>query len=539
MTKKEQKQYLISKLSTLNVDQRQLFDEMQRNIKLTLSVPTGFGKGYLMMVDLLNQIISTKNDIFAISSHRLMLNNQHLNDIFKVLSPLLGDIGFIFVGSVKYDSAKFLDNVEYNKALLKKKTSYIEIISSTTSMSEVDAEVERHINAGRKVVLLTTYHSMHALKHLDISTIYNDEAHTLASEEEETKFKDNFSTIRTKRCLFLTATPKDCYDEETSAFLMNNKDIFGERVGLTFRQAVDSGYVVRPVIHIATPSNYAIDVDFNSTKNRIIFVQECFLAHKTFIETHSIDASKIAPKILVKCSSVDDMWALHKDLVGKIDNVKICAGASRNDNSNSNHFIDNVEIRNRNEYLQSIQGFEDTQMAIVLHYDILSEGINVSGFTGTMFLTGKLPTITKTLQNTGRSTRLHSIDRDKIMSGEISASDYSTWVKPYCAVIIPYWDSQSEFTKVELAKQIKSLRDNFGYDPVYYVSIGSDIASGKKPEDMDGLNKKKVKDRKTEIIDEITHEIELMDKEEIDLKEMNRIDNMSMEEWFNFANGIK
>jgi GH25 family lysozyme M1 (1,4-beta-N-acetylmuramidase) len=532
----ELEKYLKKKISSLNVDQKSLFDQMKNDNLLQICIPTGAGKGYLMMVDLLNQIISNDSKIFAISTHRLMLNSQHLNDIFGMLSNMIGDIGYIFVGSSKFDVNKYQERTEFNKKLLERGLSYNELVQSTPSMDEVDSLVSDHLSKGRKVVILTTYHSLNTLKNLDIDTIYNDEAHTLASESETAQFKDNFNQIKFKRCFFFTATPKDC-NEDTESFLMNNEDVFGKRIGLTFNECKNKGYIVNPVIHIAMPSNFTTDVDFKSIDNMAKFVADTFIAHSEFIKEKSIDSDKIAPKILIKCPSVDDMWKIHSKLVGTIDGVKICAGASRNDNSNFNHFIDNVGVSDRSQYLEILQNLSDNESAIVLHYDTMSEGINVAGFTGTEFLGGKLPTITKTLQNTGRSTRLHREDRDRLVKGEISVGD-GNWIKPHCAVIIPYWDKESEFTTKELARQIKSLRDNFGYDPIYYVSIGSDLGNSKKEDEIDALNKKDDKKKKSELIEEINHEIEVLDKEEIDLKELERINNMSIEEWFKFANDL-
>ena len=319
---------------------------------------------------------------------------------------------------------------------------------------------------------------------------------------------------------------------------MNNFEVFGKRIGLTFNECKEKGYIVIPVIHIAVPSNLNYEMEFKSTANMSKFVVETFLAHTKFIKEHSSDPSKIAPKILVKCPSVDEMWKIHGELVGKLNGVKICAGASRNEIGIFNHFIDDRGISDRGEYLEELQAMDDNEMAIILHYDTMSEGINISGFTGVEFLGGKLPTITKTLQNTGRATRLHKEDRSRLKSGEINLSDRSTWIKRYCAVIIPFWDKESEFTTNELARQIKGLRDNFGYDPVYYVSIGSDIADGKSKDELDALNKKNEKNRKFELIDQINHEIEVMDKEELDLKERERIMKLSDLEWFemNFGN---
>jgi hypothetical protein len=528
--------YLIDKLNSLNSDQLKLFNDIQKNKLLQICIPTGAGKGYLMMIDILNRILNSQETIFAISSHRLMLNTQHLNDLFEMLSPFVGNIGFVFVGSSKYDTSKFQNNPFLNKSLLKSKLSYDEIISSTTNTKEVDELVKSHLDNNRKVVILTTYHSLHTLKNQSVDTIYCDEAHTLASDEDSAKFRVNFESITASNKYFLTATPKDCF-EDTEAFLMNNKEVFGERVGLTFKECIDKGYMVKPVLHIAMPGNYDNSLEFKSVKNMTKFVTDTFKAHNKWLKEVSFDGSRIAPKILVKCPSVDDMWKIWNELNGKFEGVRICAGASRNDMSSFNHFIDSEGIAGRSEYLEKIQNFDESEMAIVLHYDTMSEGINVSGFTGVMFLGGKLPTIIKTLQNTGRATRLHLFDRDRLGKGEIMVGD-GKWIKPNCAVIIPFWDSESDFTKEELSKQIKGLRDNFGYDPVYYVSIGSDIGSGKKKDDMEGLNKKDEKNKKSELIEEIQHYIERFDKEESDLKEIERINSMSMEEWFNYANNI-
>ena len=518
------KEYLKSKLDTLTEDQKSLFNDMLSNILLQVCIPTGAGKGYLMMIDLLNQIVSTKNKLFVVSTHRLMLNTQHLNDIFSLLSPMIGEIGYIFVGSSKYDVSKFQDNVAFNKALLDKKLSYNEILSSTTNSKEVNELVKNHIANGRKVVILTTYHSLNTLKDLEIDTFYGDEAQTLASDEFS-RFQENFESINAKRTFFFTATPKDCTDKDTEAFLMNNEEVFGERVGLNFKHCVDNGYLVKPIIHICKPSDYDDKYDYKNIDNLAKFVDEAFFAHRNFIKSVSLDETQIEPKMLVKCASVDDMWDLHERLNGTIEGVKICAGASRNDKSTHLHYIGDEGIKDRSEYLQRVQEFEDTEMAIVLHYDTMSEGINVAGFTGVMFLGGKLPTITKTLQNTGRSTRLHPLDRVRFRNGEIKVGD-GNWIKPNCAVIIPFYDRESEFTSRELAKQIRGLRDDFGYDPTFYVSIGTEIGSGKSKDDLDYLNEEDERQSKFDLIDQITHEIEVLDNEAEDLKEKERLNSM-------------
>lgn len=519
----------------LNIDQKSIYDRMLISEKLSICVPTGFGKGFMMNCDLLNQIATTKNNIFVIASHRLTLNNQHTTDVFNTLCDFIGNIGFIFVGSNPYDVSKFADNKEYNTALLKRKLSYNDIISSTTSKKQVSKLVDGYLNKKMKVVIITTYHSLGKLNKINVDTLYCDESHMLATEEYATDFKDNFNKIKYNRSFFFTATPKDAIDDTIDAFLMNNKNVFGERVGITFKECVDKAYITRPLVHIAYPSGQV--GNFDSIDNKVKFINECFLAHRNHIIDKSFDSSKTSAKMLVKCESVDVMWALHERLKCNSDGIIVCAGASRNDNSVDKHFIDDVGV-DRNEFLEQIQKFSDTQEAIVLHYDIFSEGINVPGLNAVMFLTKKLPTLSKILQNVGRATRLHKADRDSIVSGVISSEDYSKWIKPFCSVIIPFWDAESEFTQKQLSKDIKSLRDNFGFDPTIVLSLGDDMAYGNKKSEMDQLNKIDKKDKKYEIIKKIEQDIESLDKEEFNSKEKERLSNLDILDWFKEANDL-
>lgn len=539
MKKSEIKKYVSAKLARMNNDQKSLFNDMQINDKLQICIPTGAGKGFLMIADILNQVANTDNKIFAVATHRLMLNNQHFNDIFNILTPLIGKVGFIFVGSSKYDTKKLQEDTNLNKALLTAKLSFNEIISTTTIRKEVDEIVQEHLKKGRKVIILSTYHSLHTLKNLDIDSLYPDEAHTLASVEDESKFRENFEQIKYKRCLFFTATPKDCNDEETEAFLMNNEDIFGARIGLSFKHCVNMGYITRPIVHVAEPSNLCINYNFDSVENMAIFVRESFEAHKNFLKESSVAPDKIAPKILVKCSGVPMMWKIYNSLVGKMGDVKICAGASAfNPEINFQHFIDNEGIKSRSEYLEKLVDLDDNQSAIVLHYDTMSEGINVSGFTATMFLNGKLGSLPKILQNTGRSTRLHPEDRANLINGSISTADYSKWIKPNCYVIVPYWDNESEASAKEIASKIRALRDNFNYEPDFKVSIGSDIGDSTKTPEPDGLNVNGPKEPKYKLIEDIKHHIDKMDQDAINLSEQMAINGLSVEEWFNLANDL-
>ena len=308
---------------------------------------------------------------------------------------------------------------------------------------------------------------------------------------------------------------------------MNNKEIFGESYSVSFVKCVQSAYICKPIIHIAHPQDYQDGVNYDSIENKSKFVTDTFKAHQRWLKKVSAMPNLIDAKMLVRCESVPHMWDMYSKLIEIVPkDIIVCAGASYNDGEGDKHAFGSEWISNRDEFIKKIQRVKDTQKMIILNYDIFSEGINVPGITGVLFLQGKMPSIAKVIQNIGRATRLHRIDRDRLRSGEISVSDYSKWVKPYCAVIIPYWDSASEFTKNILASKIRDLRDSWEFDPHFVLSVGDDLANNGEDNSDDPLNKLNKGNKKVKLIEEINHEIEILDKEQTDLKENERLQSM-------------
>lgn len=539
--------YLVKqRMSDSNQDQLDCIREMYKTNRLTICLPTGGGKGHLMITDLLNRIVNTEESIFAIATHRLMLNTQHMTDILTDFLPLTGKIGYIFVGSIPYNTKPLQKIPDFNSLLYNQRIGFDKIISSVISSQQLNEKVEEHLSAGRKVVIITTYHSLMKLASLRIDTAYFDEAHILAtnSQKEDAKFKENYEQVVSKNYFFFSATPKDLLGlregENTDSFLMNNKSIFGERVGITFATAVAKAYIVEPVIHLLRPSDYVDGMeDFGSIADKVKFIQESFYAHRDYMRSKSADPSKLGVKILVKCSSVtEEMWPIFNLLKGSMPGVKICAGASVENTdgtySQGKHCIDEHTINRRDDYLYSLQKLKPEEEAIILHFDILSEGINVAGFTGIMFLSGLMLTITKILQNIGRATRLHKLDRDRLRDKLISVSDYSKWIKPCCAVIIPYWNNTSEQTKRQMETIIHDLRYRYDFTARLELTLGDDrgISAGDPeiPENL--LNEERERIRQA-LVDDIEQEIEGIRVGIYERYESNRIDNLSDEDWYN------
>ena len=497
--------------------QKRCYDRMQLTNLLSICLPTGAGKGHLMFSDLLNRIVNTTEKIFAISSHRIMLNKQHMKDMFKLSEPFLGEIGYIFVASDEYETTEYQDSEASFNTLLKNQGLVIgDLIKTVTNQADLRYQVELHRACGRKVVIISTYHSLDKLEGINLDVIYCDEAHTLASNNEFSNFKENYNKITANKHFFLTATPKDFYEPDEEVFLMNNRAIFGERIGMSFIVAVQQGYIVNGYYHLVSPTNYTPENGIGGNLNdRIEIVKKSYQEHGAHISARSAEPNKLGIKMLVKCRDVStDMWKIcngepENGVIGLKDsmpNVKIFAGGSILMEGGYTCYMNGEYITDRKKYLDALSNLTSEDNAIVLHYDILSEGINVSGFTGVMFLSGILSTDTKILQNIGRATRLHPIDRARLIAGEISVNDMTKWIKPFCNIIIPYWDSDSEETERQLVSLLGRLRQiGFQQAP---IKMGIDEAISTTPEvDDDPLN---IPDtaRRNLSIEDLYHEIE-------------------------------
>lgn len=503
-------------------------DEMLLNNHLTICMPTGTGKSRIIYADLLDRLKRPTFDTVVIASHRLLLNVQHFNEMFETFKILASKIGFIFVGSSAIDISSLMNDVDMNTKLAEMNVSYNELISTCLSPDEIDKTIKRHQSEGRDTIIITTYHSLDKLKNAIIDTIYCDEAHFLATTKETAQFKNNFEQINAERKYFFTATPKDLVtsnnvldEDDVESFLMNNENIFGKRIGITFKEAIDECLIVKPYIHLVELSGFDKNKKYCSSLNYAKVINEAFQQHKHTIK----NLEKCSPKILVKCPSVEMIWSIKKELEILEVKPKIFAGASSG--PDGNFFVNDKLIANKNKFLQELQELGTGDEAIILHYDILSEGIDVPGITGVMFLSKELPTKPKILQTIGRSTRLIWEDRKSIhIDRTIGKFDYDKMIKPNCAVILPVMSEDMEHSVKMISEMIIELRDNCGFKPEVYSERGDDVSKTKAEEAIEGLNDTDNGKGKFSRISEIEHYIELYDNSKIQLMEEEKIIEM-------------
>ncbi len=530
---KKFKNLVKNRIHSLKPDQLDAFNQMQQENLLQLCYPCGFGKGYIIITDLINHIVNDENSrIFAICSHRLGLNDQHASDIFKVLKPLIGKIAFAFVGSnggLNMDELGKDNNYELLRLIMKynkqneHKIAPNELTITTTNNEDLMNFIRRHYD--KKIVIISTYQSLKRLSQpdLDIHTLYCDEAHELASDftnaNKENSFKNNYLSVKASRKFFFSATPKDCSDDPLNTFLMNNTEIFGRRLEMSHLEAVNKGYVVSTVIKFMKVASYerGYNQDFSSIQNMAEFILSAYRDNLEELQRISARPDLIAPKILVRCSSVEkDMWPLFNILQQTAGDIKIFASASKdsegatvyNNIISQNGVLLEYDVENktfipwtkqidRKGYIKSLQSLPDNQAAIVLHHDTISEGLNVPGFTAFIALTDKLMTNSKLYQNLSRALRLNTTDKTALSNGEIIV-DGAGWIKPCAYLYVPYWSEISYAAADNTARSVFDLETKIGAKLATEIPHGDDHATGYKKND-EGTNRKRNNNRIVDI----------------------------------------
>ena len=192
--------------------------------------------------------------------------------------------------------------------------------------------------------------------------------------------------------------------------------------------------------------------------------------------------------MLIAASGLNDMKRLIGDdlIFDFINNGgKFYAVASDQD---VNNYINGKRV-SRREWLKQLQidGSNPNQEMIVIHYDILTEGIDVPGLTGVLFLRNLKKS--KFIQTFGRVARLDRSDRRLIEDKIITPNEVDKMNKPYAWVIIPAVKIEDDDKLANLRDLVDQLRD-FDFDPREHIQpndrgngVGEDNNDPIVPED--------------------------------------------------------
>ena len=378
----------LSQLITLRPHQSQALNVMQENNMGQIIVPTGGGKTFIMIQDCINNL---NNNVTVIVAPRILLAQQLCDDFLSQIDSESVSVFHTHSGRTLYESS--------------------------TKPEEIEEWVTN--NKGSKLIF-TTYHSLHRLceSEIEIDTIYFDEAHNgtarsfFLSVDEVSQFAN--------RCYYFTATPKISYKHDRG---MNNVNVWGEiLLDVDARELINGGAILPPTI---VP--FPVDTHFSKENKHV---------HHTLTVTNYIDSltNSDDAKILVSVPSskiLNNMLG-HTSLLRDLEDRGF---EVLHITSKYGAYV-NKEKVNRTKFFETLKnwGAENDKKFIIFHYSILSEGINVSGLTHTLFLRNL--NITEMAQSIGRVIRLHKEDADNIKEGNLRSGVINLYRKStgYCVV---------------------------------------------------------------------------------------------------------
>jgi superfamily II DNA or RNA helicase len=467
----------------MNVFER-LYDYQKEAVKPTLfynrgivCMPTGVGKTFCQASMIANDIAQNPNQfrMYVVNAPRILLSYQLLKEVYGFLINLNIEARYMFVHSGGATDEKELELVRKNSTV-----PFSQIGASINTM-QIRQMMEKAKNQNLPLIFFSTYNSADKIEIArqgltqKVSMVLNDEAHYLIQEQ----FHDILTTLPSPRCYFFTATMIQTPSDKGRG--MNNEELYGKVLYQMLPiEAIALGKMVRPRLHIVTTDGVYNTDDYNRSLNKII--KDSFEQHENVLTK-----TNQCPKLLISAKGTQDIRDFVNNSPEYIQlrnaDVDIYAVSSTEEVGNQ---INGERVR-RQEFLKRLKkdGEDKTKKLIVLHYDILAEGIDVSGFTGIM----PLRTLNKSkfLQTYGRSARPDKEDRIKLDGGEITVNDLDKLNKPYSYIIIPNIIHSNEDDKANMTELITELR-SFGFDPSEDIISSTRVNGIPQMEELKGLN---------------------------------------------------
>lgn len=437
-----------------------------------ISIPTGCGKTriqlHLHLQDMLEKKALNQTGFNVIVAHRLALCNQLLADFaFITASKLNIQADFLIVSSDNFKVGRIVNTIKKrypgttNKDLSILKNDGARVLS-TTKTSEIVDFICTAKKLNRPVICVATYNSFDRLSVVPIIDVCTfDEAHKIGKHDKD--FYDGIAKVkpRIKKQYFFTATRK----VEGLHGGMNDTNFYGDVLhSISPMEMVNAGVIVAPQYHNLEIEDY----DGQNYDNPLMIEKSIikgFLDHKEKVKQSSHNPKLIGTKLLVCCDSSKQLRKIVKSIslqeFCKEQNIKLFAVSSYAEIGDS---VNGKPINSRNDILNMMFDLDETEDAILLHVDILSEGIDLPSLTGVMILR-KTISEESLIQTVGRGTRLHPNDRSRIKHSQLMPKAFSKYVKPQCWVVIPNFVTDEPFIK-------QTLNNTFGvpHSPVVNFS---------------------------------------------------------------------
>lgn len=412
-------------------------------------IPTGTGKTRIQIhthiSDMIEKTINNQTGVYVIGAHRLLLCTQLMDELRHMCIECGLPINVLYIGSARHD-----DKIVYDKYFDKGIDSDTFESTYTTQSDEVKSFYEKTKAANRHLIIVSTYHSfdkMSCIESIDICTY--DEAHTTIADD----FTGNIEAVmpNIKRNYFFTATRKVQGIDKG----MNDESFYGPTFGIPPTDMIQAGEIIMPKIHIMMLEDGKTGCIKNDNEKMLVkTVIEGFKEHKKRLKKESAYPDNIGAKLLVSCKGSDELDLVQNGSVFQKwcqdNNVKVFSFSSR-----FGSYEDFKETVDRTEVYEDMKSLKDTDDCILLHIDILTEGIDLPSITAVMLL--RHLNIAKLMQTLGRALRLLKSDRKKLYSGDMVPDERNKYTKPYAYLMLPMHFESLDASSEDMKRMIREV----------------------------------------------------------------------------------
>jgi superfamily II DNA or RNA helicase len=361
--------------------QKKAIDAIQKSRKGVCILPTGSGKTVIFMEDVKQKLLSSISPLTVV-----------------IVAPKI-----LLCSQLKSQFSEYLKGIKTFDTAVHSGEDGITDEVIVRNINQIATRLNHHH------LIFTTYRSLERVNNsVKINLAIFDEAHHCVQESNFVGIAQ--TSALADSCFFYTATPKHTEDKRS----MCNSEIYGGTiVSLTPKELVDGGYILPPKV-----------LAYKSTESQEIDILN-------FIDSQENENQKI----LVAAPSTQSIMDLFTE-TNLIEELK-------NRRYNILHItskygsVVNGEKVSREEFFRKLSelSLDDNERFILFHYSIISEGIDVPGFTSAILLRN-LPII-EMIQTIGRILRLHPLDKQRLETGEILTGDYDCYYKPCGIVAVP------------------------------------------------------------------------------------------------------
>jgi hypothetical protein len=434
-------------------------------------LPTGTGKTTIESLIIEKDINDNPNQFrfYLVNAPRIILSYQLLKEFYFFLSER--NIKPIYHFTHSGNSHDDKDLRELRRKLLKKG---IDIppskINATTSSRELVNVIENAKTLGVPLVVVSTLNSCNRVEAArrflkeTINIVINDEAHYVVRKQFHW---DVIHALKSERTYFFTATRKtkktDKLDSEYDGLGMNNETSYGKVLfELKPLDAIMMGKMLRPRLHIIKTKNIKTDEDFERSLPLVLL--NSWNKHSRLLDR---EHNGLKLKLLITTRGSSDIKRFlssseYTELRYRgVDIFAVMSDSNSGSDDYIGYDINGRKIRSKQEWLDELKeyGEDKNKEIIVLHYDILTEGIDVPGLTSCMLL--RQVDKSKFVQTYGRNARVHPDDRKMIDLGLIdpkNKEDLRKMKKPYGYVILPYITLTNKDDYESTKKIIREMR---------------------------------------------------------------------------------